>query len=338
MLQATPRPLVEIHDLAMFDLDGVVYVGDEPVPGAPECLARTRAAGVRVGFITNNASRPPAAVAARLTGMGIRAEPDDVVTSAQAAARLLLERHGPGAVVATLGAAGLEEALREAGLVPTGVDDEQAVSLVSGYGPDVPWRDIMRAAVRVREGLPWVASNADLTLPTPDGVAPGHGVLVDLVSRFAGVSPTLAGKPQQPLLDETVRRLGGHRPLMVGDRLDTDIEGACHAGVDSLLVLTGVTGLAELVAAPVGQRPTYLALDLGEGLFESHPAPERTDEGWSLDGWTAVATGEQLQVRGGGDPNHWWRVVACAGWEHLDRTGSPADTRGLVPPGDGAAR
>lgn len=338
MLQASARPLVEIHDLAMFDLDGVVYLGDEPVPDAPRCLARTRQAGVRVGFITNNASRPPSVVADRLQHMGIRAGADEVVTSAQAAARLLWERHGGDAVVAVLGADGLVEALREAGLTPAAVDDEQAVSLVSGYGPDVPWHDIMQAAVRVRDGLPWVACNTDLTLPTPHGVAPGHGVLVDLLSRFAGVAPTVAGKPQRPLLDETSRRLGGRRPLMVGDRLDTDIEGAHHAGVDSLLVLTGVTGLVDLVRAPGAQRPTYLAPDLEEGLFVPHPTPERSDEGWTLDGWTASVPGGELRVRGSGEPSHWWRVVACAGWEHLDRAGSPADTRSLVQPPDAADR
>ena len=154
--------------------------------------------------------------------------------------------------MAVLGADGLRVALDEAGLVAAGIDDD-VVAVVSGYGPDVVWRDIMRAAVRVRGGLPWVASNTDLTLPTADGPAPGHGVLVDMLARFAGVAPTVAGKPQRPLLDETVRRVGGERPLMVGDRLDTDIEGGRNAGIDTLLVLTGVTGLAELVGRPTGR-------------------------------------------------------------------------------------
>ena len=172
----------------------------------------------------------------------------------------------------TLGAAGLREALTAAGLEPVGVDDADAVSLVTGYGPDVVWRDVMRAAVRVRDGLPWVASNTDGTIPTAFGIAPGHGVMVRMLSDFTDVSPVVAGKPERPLFDETIARTGARRPLMVGDRLDTDIEGATHAGIDSLLVMTGVTGLPDLVAAAPRLRPTYLAADL-RGLLAPHAAP-----------------------------------------------------------------
>ena len=157
---------------------------------------------------------------------------------------------------------------------------------MTGYGPDVRWRDIMRAAVRVRDGLWWVASNSDLTIPTAFGVAPGHGVLVETLRRFSGVEPVVAGKPSRPLLDETVRRVGGDRPLMVGDRLDTDIEGAVNAGIDSLLVLTGVTGLPELVAARPGERPTYLSVDLG-GLSAAHPEVALHEGTATCGGWTA---------------------------------------------------
>ena len=154
------------------------------------------------------------------------------------------------------------------------------MALVTGYGPDVVWRDVMRAAVLVRDGLPWVASNADLSLPTPFGEAPGHGVMVDLLERFSGVRAVVAGKPQRPLLDETVRRVGGDRPLMVGDRLDTDIEGAHEAEVDSLLVLTGVTGLEDLVAARRGCgrrtcRGTWAACS------SRTPRPERDGDAWA---------------------------------------------------------
>ena len=134
------------------------------------------------------------------------------MTSAQAAAHLLRVQHGEGARIAVLGAAGLEAALVEAGLTSVHVDDERAVGIVSGYGPDVVWRDVMRAAVRIRDGLPWVASNTDLTLPTAAGPAPGHGVLVDMLSRFSGVEPVVAGKPRRPLLDETIRRVRGDLP------------------------------------------------------------------------------------------------------------------------------
>jgi glycerol 3-phosphatase-2 len=338
VLEASRGRLVDDYDLLMFDLDGVVYVGDEAVPGAPEHLRRARAEGAHVAFITNNASRSPDAVAERLTGLGVEAATTDVVTSAQAAAHVLLERLGAGASVAVLGAAGLEDALVEADLKPCRVDDEGAAAIVTGYGPDVVWRDIMQAAVRVRDGLPWVASNTDLTLPTADGPAPGHGVLVDLLARFAGVEPTVAGKPRRPLLDETIRRVGGERPLMIGDRLDTDIAGGHEAGVDSLLVMTGVTRLPELAAATPELRPTYLSRDLG-GLLDRHPeAPTVTEGAAELGGWRARVTEGRLAVVGDGGPDDWWRTVAVAAWEHVDRTGDAPDTRGLVPPEADAGR
>jgi HAD superfamily hydrolase (TIGR01450 family) len=285
---------------------------------------------MRVAFITNNASRTPERVADHLSELGVAATADDVVTSSQAAARLLADRFGCGARIACLGADGLREALLAADLVPVGAGDE-AEAIVTGYGPDVRWAEIMRAAARIRDGLPWVASNTDATFPAAFGVAPGHGVQVDMLRRFAGVDPEVAGKPARPLLDETVRRVGGERPLMVGDRLDTDIEGAHNAEVDSLLVLTGVTGLAELVAAPDRLRPTYLAPDLG-GLLVAHERPAEADGGWALGGWRARVEDGRLSVSGAGDSADWWRTVAAAAWAHLDAAGEPVHLSGEEAP------
>jgi hypothetical protein len=189
----------------------------------------------------------------------------------------------------------------------------------------------MRVAVRIRDGLPWVASNTDRTIPTAFGVAPGHGVQVEMLSRFAGVDPQVAGKPERPLLDETVRRVGGRRPLMVGDRLDTDIEGARRAGMDSLLVLTGVTGLPELVTATAPERPTYVAPDLA-GLLVAHAAPMLTDGGWLLGGWRSAVVDGGLRVTGDGPVEDWWRVVAAAAWAHLDGAGVPVHLSGVDVP------
>ena len=331
MLEQSRQRLSDAHDLVMLDLDGVVYVGSEAVPGAVEALEAARGEGCRIAFITNNAARTPQAVAEHLVELGIPAEAADVVTSAQAAARLLRERLGEGVPVAALGAEGLLTALADQGLRAVAVTDEEAVALVTGYGPDVVWRDIMRAAVRVRDGLWWVASNTDGTLPTPYGEAPGHGVLVDLLRRFSRVDPVVAGKPARPLLDETIRRVGGERPLLVGDRLDTDIEGANAAGLPSLLVLTGVTGLPELVAAPAPQRPTYIAEDL-RGLGETHVAPSSDGTSAELDGWRAEVSDGALKVRGRGSVGDWWRVVATAAWTHLDTSGEPVRIEELTPP------
>lgn len=345
VLLTSSAPLTAAYDLAMLDLDGVVYIGSEAVPGAATAIVEAREAGMRVAFVTNNASRPPGVVAEHLVQLGVDAAVDDVVTSAQAAARLARESWGEGARVVCLGAAGLETALVSAGLLPVGATDD-ASGVVTGYGPDVPWRSIMRVAVRVRDGLPWIASNTDLTIPTAFGTAPGHGVLVEMLARFTERTPVVAGKPARPLLDETVRRVGGQRPLMVGDRLDTDIEGARNAGLDSLLVLTGVTGLAELVAAPPGLRPTYLAGDLA-GLGRPHAAPARDGEHWVLGDWRArVAVGalEVAPVRGdtgrdGAAPDDAWRVAAVAAWAHLDASGTVADiTAAGLPAPQRAAR
>lgn len=333
MLGRSAEPLSRAYDLAMLDLDGVVYIGPDAVPGAAVHLAAARSAGMRLAFITNNASRPPEAVAAHLRDLAVDAVAEDVVTSAQAAARLVAERFGVGAPVVCLGADGLRSALESAGLTAVGADDD-AVAIATGYGPEVRWADIMRAAVRIRDGLPWVASNTDATFPAAFGTAPGHGVQVDMLRRFSGVEPLVAGKPERPLLDETVRRMGGQRPLMVGDRLDTDIEGARRAGFDSLLVLTGVTDLAELVAAPAEMRPTYVAADLA-GLLEAHGAPVAQGGGRELGGWSAAVRDGVLSVVGAGATGDWWRVVASTAWDHADRGGAVPDLDGLTPPSEG---
>jgi HAD superfamily hydrolase (TIGR01450 family) len=329
-LAASEGVLTAAYDLAMLDLDGVVYIGGHAVPGAADRLAQARRAGIQLAFITNNASRPPGDVAAHLRDLGVDADEADVVTSAQAAARVLRDRFGAGAKVALLGGRGLDAALRAEDLLPVAVGEE-ADAVVSGYGPDVLWRDIMRAAVLVRDGLPWVASNTDLTIPTAYGTAPGHGVLVGVLREFSGVDPVVAGKPARPLLDETVRRVGGRHPLMVGDRLDTDIDGAVNAGFDSLLVFTGVSGLSDLAATPAGRRPTYLAADLG-GLLEAHVVPESGDGSAELRGWRAVVRDGRLEVSGTGSAGDWWRVAATAAWAHLDASGEPVDTDGVGTP------
>ena len=339
MLGWSDQDLCDVHDLVMLDLDGVVYVGGAAVPGAAEAISSARQRGMRPAYVTNNASRTPDTVADHLTDLGVPAEAADVVTSAQAAARVLGKELRPGARVVLLGAACLETALRAEGLEPVGVEEDDAEAVVTGYGPDVLWRDVMRAAVRIRDGLRWVASNTDMSIPTPYGTAPGHGVLVETLCRFTGVDPVVAGKPERPLLEETIRRVGGERPLMVGDRLDTDIEGAVRLGIPSLLVRTGVSGLGELVAARREERPTYLAADLS-GLLGPHPQAHQDSGAWECGGWRAEVIDGALRVLGEGGPDDWWRAAASAAWTHLDEVGDVVDVAAVHPPADdvGAAR
>ncbi len=332
MLKPSSSALSKAYDVAMLDLDGVVYVGPQAVPGAPDHLASAASAGMHLAYVTNNASRPPSSVAEHLRELGIPVLDSDVVTSAQAAAALLADRLEDEASVFVIGGAGLFEALVERGLRPVQSLEDEPVAVVSGYHPDILWRTVMTGALLVQRGLLWVASNTDMTVPTPEGKAPGNGVLVETVARFAQREPIVAGKPRPPLFEETLRRVGGRRPLVVGDRLDTDIEGAVNAGYDSLLVLTGVTSLETLVTAEPVQRPTYLSADLA-GLHTPHPAPGSDDGAAVLGGWRASVASGRLRVDGSGSSDDWWRVAATAAWAHLDRDGRPVDVAGLRPPG-----
>jgi glycerol 3-phosphatase-2 len=336
VLGATSAPLTSEYDVAMLDLDGVVYIGADAVPGAAKHLGNASSSGMQLAYVTNNASRTPATVASHLRELGVPADDDDVVNSAQAAARLVSARVEAGSAVYVIGGEGLFVALEELGLQPVQDVDADPAAVVSGYHPDLRWKTVIDGAILVRNGLPWIVSNTDLTVPTPHGPGPGNGVLVRAVAEYAQVEPVVAGKPEPPLFEETLRRVGGRRPLVVGDRLDTDIEGAVRTGYDSLLVMTGVTGLDELVSAPMGSRPTYISADLG-GLLTAQSSPSAEAGGWELGGWRAEVDGVDLVVTGDGSTDDWWRVVSVAAWEHLDRAGGPVDTGRLSPPERGEA-
>lgn len=265
--RAADKPLAALYDTALLDLDGVVYRGKDPVPHAVAALESATGMGMRLAYVTNNASRTPEAVAEHLRELGLHAEAEDVVTAAQAVARLIAERVPRGARVLVIGGEGLRQALLGYGLeLVSGADDEPA-AVVQGYRPDTSWKDLAEAAYAIQRGVPWFAANTDKTMPTARGIAPGNGALVGAVAAATGTWPTVAGKPEPALHRETMIRTEAQRPLIVGDRLDTDIEGANRAGVDSLLVLTGVTALSQLKDAPKEHQPTYAAEDL-RGLVE----------------------------------------------------------------------
>ena len=281
-----PAPLSAAYDVVMLDLDGVVYVGDDAVVHAADVLDGLRQEGVRLAYLTNNASRPPVKVVERLASVGVTAGVDDVVTSAQAAARLVGERVPAGAPVLLVGGEGLREALTERGLrVVTDARSEPA-AVVQGFSDDLDWATLTEGAYAIQAGVPWFASNTDRTLPTARGPAPGNGALVAALEAATGQRPMVAGKPEPALFRETMLRVGGSKPLVVGDRLDTDIEGANRVGADSLCVLTGVSDLASIAAAPAALRPTYVAPDL-RALVRPAPVVERVDE-WYVCGTARV--------------------------------------------------
>jgi HAD superfamily hydrolase (TIGR01450 family) len=254
--------LISHFDALLLDLDGVVYVGPHAVAHASSTLARSRADGVAVAFVTNNASRPPEVVAQHLRELGIEASAHDVVNSSQAAARVISERVPAGSTVLAVGGPGVRKALVDRGLVPVDSAEPTPTAVMMGYGPDVGWKDLAEASYAVQAGALFVATNPDTSFPTPRGIAPGNGSLVAAVAVATGCEPIVAGKPYTPLVVESIERVGASRPLMVGDRLDTDIEAAHNARIDSLLVMTGVTTVRDVLLAATVHRPTFIAADL----------------------------------------------------------------------------
>lgn len=311
---ASATALNEAYDTALLDLDGVVYAGGEAIVHAVDSLAAARAGGMHLAYVTNNALRTPDAVAEHLTELGVPAEPSDVITSAQAVARLVADQLPSGARVLAIGGEGLRVALRERGLEPVESADDDPAAVVQGYGgPDMTWGRFAEASYAVRRGLPWFASNTDLTIPGARGIAPGNGAAVEVVRIATGAEPQVAGKPLPPMHRETVLRTGAQRPIVVGDRLDTDIEGAFNGGVDSLLVLTGVTDAAQLLAAPPEHRPTYVDRDL-RGLLTGQPEVTPNGDAYRCGGWTALVRGDALALEGEGDALDGLRALCAAAW------------------------
>jgi glycerol 3-phosphatase-2 len=266
-------PLQDGHDLLLVDLDGVAYLGDRPIDGAADALSGARMAGLDIIFVTNNASRPAAAVADQLTAMGVRAEPSEVMTSAIAAAAELASRYPAGTAVLVVGGEGVIEALSAAGLRPVTSADDRPAAVLQGFGPDVGWRVLAEASVALRAGALWVATNGDVTLPSPRGPLPGNGSLVAALAAATGLQPLVIGKPAPALFRAALRASGADRPLVIGDRLDTDIAGARAASLPSMLVLSGVSSALDLVGAAAGSRPNHVGRDL-RALSLTHPAVE----------------------------------------------------------------
>jgi HAD superfamily hydrolase (TIGR01450 family) len=319
-------------DVALLDLDGVVYVGPDAVPGVPDALAAARKAGMRLAYVTNNAARTPEAVAAHLTELGIAADAGEVITSAQAAATAVVQRWGDGAAVLPVGGPGVAAALRAAGLTVAERAEDQPVAVVQGYGPEVGWAQLAEAVVAVRNGARHVATNTDSTVPSPRGPLPGNGALVGVVRDVTGQEPLVTGKPDPTMHAECVRRTGARRPLVVGDRLDTDIEGARRAGAASLLVFSGVTDPAALLAATPVHRPDLISADAA-GLLTPHPDVVPDNGGWRCGTWWAGAGDDggltlrsAASQRGAGadDGLDGLRALCVAHWEeHPDDGAAP---------------
>ena len=264
MIRRPDPSLLDLYDALLLDLDGTLMHGAQPIPHAPEAVEIARAAGSTVVFATNNASRTPQQAADHLAVVGVDARPEEFVTSPQVASRLLADRLEPGAKVLIVGGPSLAAQIREVGLDPVEQDSQDVVAVVQGWSPDLNWSLLAEGAYAIRRGAYWMATNIDATLPTERGLAPGNGSLVAALRHATGAEPEVAGKPEPGMFEVAAKENGARRPLIIGDRLDTDIEGAVRAGMDSLLVLTGVDGIESALRADPVRRPTFIMPDLAQ--------------------------------------------------------------------------
>jgi glycerol 3-phosphatase-2 len=294
-LTASGGALVGRHDVLLVDLDGVAYLGDRPIDGAAQALGVARDAGVGVVFVTNNASRPPGEVATQLEAMGVAAHVSEVMTSAIAAAAALAGQLPAGAAVLVVGGPGVRDALTDAGLTPIDSADDRPAAVLQGFAPEVGWRALAEAALAINAGATWVATNTDLTLPSPRGPLPGNGSLVAALKAATGRQPRVIGKPAPALFSAALAAHPGDRPLVIGDRLDTDIAGARAAGLPSLLVLSGVSGARDLLGAGRHERPDYIGRDL-RALLTDHPGASVTDGVATSGGATATLVDGGVRV------------------------------------------
>jgi glycerol-1-phosphatase len=307
---ASVKTIAQEYDCLLIDLDGTAFRGHRPTEGAVQALAEVRS---RALFVTNNASRSADEVAAHLRELGFTATADDVATSAQSAAHLLAGQVPPDSRVLTVGTEALANEIAAVGLRPVRRYDDDPVAVVQGLSMTIGWSDLAEAALAIRAGALWVAANVDPTLPTERGLLPGNGSLVAALRAATGAEPQVAGKPSPRLLTDAVARGDFRAPLVVGDRLDTDIEGANAAKLPSLMVLTGVSTASDAVYAELARRPTYIGHDLRSLHQDGESLAVGPQPGWHVDvgdsGVTVSGNGA-----GEGDGLSIVRAVASAVW------------------------
>lgn len=316
--------LAREHDCLLLDLDGTVFRGHEATIGAVDALAAVQA---RTLYVTNNASRSPSEVAQHLIELGFAAKPDDVVTSAQSAARLLAAQLPSGSSVLVIGTDALAAEVSNVGLRPVRDQTDNPVAVVQGHSPQTGWSDLAEAALAIRSGALWVAANVDRTLPSERGLLPGNGSMVAALRTATDSEPQVAGKPAPTLLNDALSRGTFESPLVVGDRLDTDIAGANAASLPSLLVLTGVNDAADMVFAIPEERPNYVAPDLRSLDADSDTLRNEPHPAWHVDvsphevvvQWTGLDTKDPLTVV---------RATASALWSSGWKGGPRAITAG----------
>jgi glycerol 3-phosphatase-2 len=313
-MMAKTQSLLSRYDALFLDLDGVIYKGPHAIPHAVKAI---NSASVVCGYLTNNASRTPESVAEHLTSLGLKVQPRDVVTSPQAAVRVLADLIPAGSLVLVVGGEGLIREVETAGFQVTFQADDKPAAVIQGFSPELGWKHLAEASFALQrdESCVWVATNTDWTIPVEQGVAPGNGALVSAVHLAVGRLATFAGKPEKALFDVARERFSSvHHPLMVGDRLDTDIAGANKAGIDSAVVLTGIDQAKQILAASPEEQPTYVLGDLRD-LHKPYPEVVKSVD---ADGVHTVEVGKAVVRR----KDHVVRVARAGNSLDLLRAGS----------------
>lgn len=310
------KSLLSQFDAVLADLDGVVYAGPHAIPGAIEALTGLAGANVQLAYVTNNASRTPAQVAAHLRELGAPADDDQVVSSAQAGAALLAQKFPAGSKVLVTGSVALAQEVTALGMTVVESANDSPDVVIQGFDPALGWADLAEASYAINAGATWIATNTDMTIPRDRGIAPGNGSLVAVVRAAVAHDPLVAGKPEAPLFHTAANRLGATRPLVVGDRLDTDILGGNNAGMATALVLTGVDSGATALRAITAERPQFIIDTLAQ-LYQPYPEIKHDGARATCGAAAATVTGVQgqqrIQIVGDPADTDAWRA-ACAAW------------------------
>lgn len=299
------------YDTLLADLDGVVYEGKLAIEPAPQVINSLQNSGIKVGYVTNNSSRLPETIAQQLQGFGVNATAEQVIGSAQTGTALLATLIPPGSKVLVVGGEGLRHEVVKAGFELVQSSDDNPAGVIQGFDPEVAWKHLAEASYSIQNGAKWVATNQDWTIPREKGMAPGNGTLVSAVHTAVGILPPVAGKPEPEIFHTAVRKLAAQSPLFVGDRIDTDITGANRAGIDSVLVLTGVSTRKEVLGIKPEGRPKFIIGDLGE-LTKPYDAPVATKRGYKCGKILVELLGNKVRVVDG-DPKSLGALrAACA--------------------------
>ncbi len=333
-LGTSDHPLSEVSDYLFLDLDGVCYRGSAPIENAPEGIEAAKANGNEAAYITNNSMASPPTVADKLGTVGISAVPEEIYTSSRTGVAQLLEHIPAGSKVLALGTEGLHYELDKVDFDVVTSADDNPDAVLQGLHRDLSWRELSEAALAIRAGALYVATNLDATLPLERGQYLGCGSMVAAVIHATGVQPLSSGKPAPDMYRLAMKETGAKNPICVGDRLDTDIAGANAADLPSLHVLTGVNTARDIMLAEDHERPTFLGLDMLDLNIQIPPITQEGDE-WVCAQARVRVDGEKIFVDGAELTTtelglNTYRALVAAIWNLID-SGSTRENFGWLP-------